>query len=390
MKTSLKELFILHFLNDGVRTTFVILLPFMAKDFSLSLAQVGFLGSSQPLIAALVALPTGYILGRFEGFRLIFMLLLVYSLGALGITFSFSLLLVLFAFYFAALGFGMFHTVGFALTAKSSDSSNIGINMGNFTAIGDIGRVALPPLAVLSSSIIGWRITMGIIGIVGLLLFFIFQLIRQQKDGYLSKAKNNSQNHKDFLKDIIEVFRQKQARYVTISAIIDSLASSPIYVYLPFLFVSYGIDAVKLSIAMGGFFIGSLIGKYLLGRLINKLGNLKVFIFSEICMAIALIFIVQTALFLLLLLLSILLGMFTKGTSPVVQTMFSDLADKEHYHKVFAVSELVIGLAAVVTIILMGGLADKAGIKIVFYLCAALAICAVLPIYLFSKKHLSK
>jgi len=45
-------------LNDGVRTAVITLLPFMAKDISLSLAQVGFLGSSQPLIGALIALPT--------------------------------------------------------------------------------------------------------------------------------------------------------------------------------------------------------------------------------------------------------------------------------------------------------------------------------------------
>src|SRR5258708_107323 len=158
MKPSVKELFILHFLNDGVRTTFVILLPFMAKDISLSLSQVGFLGSSQSLIAALIALPTGFIMGKFEGFRLIFMLLLIYSLGALGISFSFNLPLLFLTYYFAALGFGMFHTVGFALTAKNSDSSNLGRNMGDFTAIGDIGRVALPPLAVLLSSFIGWRV----------------------------------------------------------------------------------------------------------------------------------------------------------------------------------------------------------------------------------------
>jgi len=46
-----------------------------------------------------------------------------------------------------------------------------------------------------------------------------------------------------------------------------------------------------------------------------------------------------------------------KELPPVVQTMFSDLADKEHYHKVFAMSELAIGLAAVVTIVVMGSFA---------------------------------
>lgn len=71
MRTQLKELLILHFLNDGVRTTIIVLLPLIAVDLSLSLTQVGFLGSSQPLIGALLALPTGYILGKLGGYKVI-------------------------------------------------------------------------------------------------------------------------------------------------------------------------------------------------------------------------------------------------------------------------------------------------------------------------------
>lgn len=385
MKTSLKELFLLHFLNDGVRTAIITLLPFMAKDISLSLAQVGFLGSSQSLIGALIALPTGFIMGRFGRFRILFLLLLIYSLGAIGIALSYTLPVLLCAFYFGALGFGMFHTVGFALTAKNSDSSNIGNTMGNFTSIGEIGRVTIPPFALFTTSIIGWRMAIGVLGIGGVLLFFVLQLLKPQKESNQAHSQETPQTHKDFVKDIIIIFKQKSARAVTIAAIIDGLASSPIYVYLPFLLVSYGLTAGTLSIAMGGFFIGSLIGKSLLGRAVHFLGNKKIFIISEICMALSLIVIAQTTQYFFLLLFALLLGMFTKGTSPVVQTMFSALSDKEHYHKVFAVSELAIGLSAVVTIIMMGAIADKAGLKMIFYLSACLATCATVPIYPLSK-----
>lgn len=386
MKTHLKELFLLHFLNDGVRTTLIVLLPFVAKDLSLSLAQAGFLGASQPLLGALLALPTGYIIGRFGGIQVIFTLLLIYSLSVVGIALSFNSSMLFTLYFLAALGFGMFHTVGFALTAKNSLPENVGRNMGNFTSIGEIGRVSLPPLAVFATSLIGWRMTIGTIGIVGIVLFLISRFLSSPKNAHVFSEKNgNPQNHKEFLKDIVFLFSNKQAAYVTLAAIMDSLASSPIYVYLPFLLLSKGITAALLSIAMGGFFIGSLLGKTLLGLSVDKLGNRKVFIISELCMAFALIFIAQSTNYILLLFLSILLGMFTKGTSPVVQTMFSELANKAHYHKVFAVSELFIGLSAVLTITILGGFADRNGILLIFYATALLACMATIPIVVFSK-----
>ncbi len=384
MKMQLKELFLLHFLNDGVRTSFIILLPFIAKDLSLSLTQVGFLGSSQALIAALLALPTGFLMGKFKGFHMILLLLIVYSLAAMGVSLAPNVFILICTYLLASLGFAMFHTVGFSLTAKSSTPGDVGRNMGNFTAIGDIGRITIPTAAVLISSFIGWRTTMVIIGAVGILLFFVFRLTIRSKDIYFS-PNINFQNYKEFFSDIITVFRQKHAISITIVAILDSLASSPIFVYLPFLLVKKGETPFELSIVMGSFFVGSLVGKMLLGRAVDKFGNVAVFIISEICMAISIIFIAYSNQLLLILFFAIMLGVFTKGTSPVIQTMFSQISHKDHYHKVFAVSELVIGLSAVIAIVIMGNIADKVGIMWIFYLTASLAILATLPIYAFSR-----
>ncbi len=383
MKDQFKELLALHFLNDGVRTTLIVLLPFIAKDLSLSLTQVGFLGSSQALIASILALPTGFIAGKIGGFKILTTLLLIYSIGALGISISMSAFALFCMFYLAALGFGTFHTIGFSLTAKTSIPENIGKNMGNFTSIGEIGRVTLPPLAVFATSVIGWRETIGIIAIIGLVLYVISRFTFT-KD--ISPEKHISkQHHVDYLKDIISLFKNKHAISITAAAIIDSFASSPIYVFLPFLLVSKGINTQLLGITMGGFFIGSLFGKSLLGRSVDKLGNVKVFVISEFCMAFALLCISESTQYALLLFFAMLLGIFTKGTSPVVQTMFSELSHKDHYYKIYAVSELTIGFAAVITIIVMGTVADKTNIHMVFYLCALLACLATIPILTFSK-----
>lgn len=388
MKNQLKELLILHFLNDGIRTTIIVLLPLIATDLSLSLAQVGFLGSSQPLLGALLALPTGFILGKFGGYKVILSLLLIYSIGVLGAAFAFNAPILFFTYLLAAVGFAMFHPAGFALTARVSENHNVGRNMSNFTAVGEIGRVALPPIALFIAAIIGWRITIGVIGAIGIILFLIAKLYFPQKDVYtLNTNKNTPENHKQFLKHAFSLFKNKKAARICIAAILDSIASSPIYVFLPFLLISKGSNPFQLSIAMGGFFVGSLIGKSLLGRYSDKLGQSKIFIFSEIIMAILLVLSTLFNEFLLLVLFSVLLGAFTKGTSPVVQSLFSKLTDKDHYHKVFAVSELLIAVASVSSIALLGIVADKSGVAFIFYICSAFAILASLPILIRFQKH---
>lgn len=387
MRTQLKELLILHFLNDGIRTTIIVLLPLIATDLSLSLTFVGFLGSSQPLIGAFLALPTGYILGKFGGYKVILTLLLVYSAGVLIASIATNAPLLLLSYLLAALGFGMFHPAGFALTASISSDTNVGKNMGNFTAVGEIGRVALPPIALLMAAIIGWRITIAVVGSIGIVLFIIARFYTQHRDVYnLSSKKATPENHKEFLKHTFSLMRNKKAALVASAAVIDSIASSPIYVYLPFLLIAKGNTAIALSIAMGGFFVGSLVGKSILGRLADTYGHKNIFVISELCMAVSLICITFANEFLLLTFFAALLGIFTKGTSPVVQTMFSQLTKKNHYHKIFAVSELFITMAAVISISIIGFAADRMGISIVFYSAALFGILACVPIIISNLK----
>lgn len=389
MNKTVRELLTLHFLNDGVRTTFVILLPFIAKDLTINLATVGILGASQPLLGSLLALPTGFIAARAGGFNLLITLLIVYSLGALGIALSFNVWMIILAFTLGALGFGMFHTVGFSLVAKNSGENNIGRNMGDFTSIGEIGRVALPPLAVFSTSLIGWRITFVLVACLGFLAFIFFKLFTKPHESHeFSEKALAHETMREFGGHIKRLFQTRKFLLVTTTAILDSIASSPIYVFLPFLLLAKGLNPWQYGIATGAFFVGSLCGKTLLGRAVDRAGHMQVFIVSELAMAGMLLFLPSLFSFPLLLIASILLGIFTKGTSPVIQTLFSKMANKEHYNKVYAVSEFSIGMAAVVIILILGVVAQKFGISSIFYITAAFGILAVLPCIALIKQKL--
>src|SRR5258705_5754929 len=98
MSTVFIILYVLHFLNDGIRTTFISLLPFIARDLHLSFTQVGFLTASQGALTALLALPAGFFAMKIGGFKILFFALLFYSFGAFGIGFApnVAILIVLF------------------------------------------------------------------------------------------------------------------------------------------------------------------------------------------------------------------------------------------------------------------------------------------------------
>lgn len=381
----------LHVLNDGVRTTFVVLLPFIAKDLLLPYTYVGFLGSFQSLAGTILALPAGFIAARIGGLHLLASLLIIYSLGALGVGFSPNIVLLTIFFALGAIGFGMFHTVSYSVVAKSAEKSSVGKLMGDFTSVGDIGRLGLPPLALFIASLIGWRMTMFFLAAVGFATYVFIRFLSPSKDIYKFRRSSNVEHHRDFFKITLLLLRIEKLLLILFAAIIDSLAGGAMAVFLPFLLLSKGITSQQLAFVMGIYFLGSLLGKSLLGRVVDKFGNAKVFVLSELCMSIILFLLIDTSVIYFIFFLAIFLGAFTRGTNPVVLTMLAGITDQIHYNKVYAVSEISITAASTITGVVMGIVADKAGITTVFYVLATLAFLAIFPILpvLFGKIRLN-
>lgn len=380
---SLKEINILHFLNDGVRSTFVTLLPFIAKDLNINLSTVGFLGSAQPILVSLLALPAGFLAFRFGGFHLLIFLLIFYSAGAFSAAFSPNIFFIILSYFIAAAGFGMFHTVSFSLVAKITDKRSMGKVMGDFSSIGDIGRVALPPACVFLVYAFGWRISMLTIALLGFFAFLTLQYFRPKKEVY-NLDDSKKETHGEFINHIFRLLKQRQLSLTLAAAVIDALASSPIYLFLPFVLLEKGVSLSQYGIIATVFLLGSLAGKTLLGRAVDKIGSLRIFILSEISMAAVLILITQSANFNITLILAFLLGSFTRGTTPIIQSMLSKTSHKIHYDKIFAISEFFIGIAAVTTVISMGVIAEKTNVLFVYYAASFLALIAIVPAFLLS------
>lgn len=377
----------LHFLNDGIRTVFVSLLPFIAQDLHIGLTIVGLLGAAQGFLAAILSIPAGLISNKFSGFSILLISLLVYSIGAVGVALSPNLSFLIPIFFLAVSGFGVFHALGYALTAHASTDSNRGRNMGNFTAVGDIGRSIIPTIALFLAVFIGWRSTMIGIAILGIALFFIFRYYLQIKNNHLlaEKVKTKQQTSKEWMKEMYLLLHDKKMRLVTIGACIDAFAGTPIYIFLPFFILARGINPELLGMFTGAYFVGSLIGKTVLGRAVDKFGNAKIFIMTEICMGVALLLLTFLYNIFALVTLSFFLGLFTRGTTPVVATLFSKVVEKKQYEKVFAISITLLEFTGAISPIVLGLIADKFGLVWIFYISAFLAFISIMPIILYAR-----
>lgn len=63
------HLSLLHIFNDGFQASFVLLLPFIAKDQSLNLTKVGLLGTILNVSGIILAIPAGNIAAKIGGFK---------------------------------------------------------------------------------------------------------------------------------------------------------------------------------------------------------------------------------------------------------------------------------------------------------------------------------
>jgi len=63
--------------------SFLLLLPFIAKDLILNLTQVGFLGTLFNSMSIMLALPAGYIAKKVGGMKTLILALFVYAVGFL-------------------------------------------------------------------------------------------------------------------------------------------------------------------------------------------------------------------------------------------------------------------------------------------------------------------
>jgi len=380
MFSPLAFLNVLHILNDGYQASFLLLLPFIARDLHISLTQIGTLGSFFYLFETVFAIPAGYLGERMGGMRIILLAALLYGAGFLGLSFVGSFAAVVPFFILAGIGFALFHPLAFSLVASWSTKEKRGRNLGDFTAIGDLGRIGISAALTYLAVAIGWRPTASTYGLVVFALFTASLLfLRTDKNRGPESGTPEPVGFKTLIGNRAFIL-------ACITAMFDTAASSSLFIFLPFLLLAKHIPIAVLGSFTGAFFVGNFLGKSLIGRLTDKWGSVRTFIIAELLMAGTIVLLTNSSSIIPIIVFSILLGALTKGTVPARASMAVEAVEHHaRYEKAVGILSFISSIGTAGAPLLYGWLADSHGITSAFYASAVIAVLATIPAIAFRR-----
>lgn len=360
---------VLHMVNDGYVACLPLFLPFITQDISITLSQAGFLGGILHFSGVVLAFPAAFLstyLGSFHtlGYAAIF-IFISYILMFL----AKSYVWVLVAFLVGSLGFGVFHPVAFAAVAKTSQTK-LGTQMGNFTANGDIGRIALSALLTFMIAKLTWEKTA---------LIYAFLPLAAGLAVLLSKRYRYEVSPADTLekKTHHSVFVRPDRRLLLLFTAIftDAFSVASLFLFLPFLFQAKGFDTAIIGSLTGVFFIGNYLGKMVCGRIVELKGVKKVFLVAELLLALTVFSLAFIGNIYLLIGLLIFMGILSKGTVPVLSTFLADTAKdmKVNIDGIYSFYSVLYNGAETVSPLVLGVAAAAWGIEKMFIICAAVS-----------------
>ena len=373
-------IYFLAFLVKGWEVSLLLLLPFIQQQLGITILQVGILSMFLSLFYVLTALFAGHLSEKIGNKGVIGLSIACYGLAWVGISLGnyFPVLVVVYSL--AGIGSGIFMPIANSIIAQISDKER-GKELGNFSAIADLGRVFFSSSTAILFTVLGLfnlSLLFGLMTIVLIALLFFF---------HLSSSKKNSETEQS-VKQSVKIFlilKNKKYLLSVITGIIDSFSSSSLYIFIPFLLLPKGIEITAAGFLTALFFLGYLLGRLLLGRLSDKHGVAKVLIISQVLMAVLIISLVIASNFYLVAAILFILGIVTRGTSPIIRAMVGDsVENKAAFGKAYSFYSFSVNSSSVGGRPLFGFIAGILGINAVFYFAGLVSLLVIIPIYLYN------
>ena len=393
MNTNSKPTFLLnifHVLIDGLFESVPLLLSFMAIAWGSGEKEVGLIISLAVMASTLTGLATKPLSRRFGRLTALIWITALYGAGFFMNAFSANLYFAGGCFILATAGHTVFHSISFSYLSAATDRTELGTALGNFTALGDIGRVPFTALTgfMAASSLAGlpgWRIVSFLYGLGALLFSYWAGVLLFSGKGSTPveppTAATATKNLPDF-----SLLRNSRHALPILANSFDAFGSDRIFTFLPFLLLVKQIEPQKIGLFALLFTLSGFGGKMVCGRLVDRFGARPVFIAAESSMALLLGILVVATQPSLLMGIAFLLGIVTKGTVPAVQTIVANtVEDSAEYDDIFTLNNLSRGATNIVAPLVFGFIAAAPGVIWAYGVMGIAVCCAVLPIAMMKK-----
>ncbi|MEI7579651.1 MAG: MFS transporter [bacterium] len=376
----LRVLYFLNFLSGGISASLLFMLPFIAQDLNFSIGQSGLIKSLFSLSKIVFIFPVIDFAKKYKNKNLIFLGAFLY-ISALILTAAtnqyWQLLLII----------GIVGGIGFTLQSPLAKSELIQQTtnttrhkvISNFGTFSELGKFIITSFVGYTVIFIGWRFTALSFGIIPFVLIGII-FVKSLKIDYIDPVVSTPPLNFRI------ILTNRKLFLALCCSLLDSIASSSVIMYLPFLLLGFKYDPVIVVTINTVILLGSICGKFVLGRLTVKFKTGYVFAFSEFAMVLVALGIGFINHVWVSIILSSIFGIFTKGTGPVNQIMeFNSTKIKSEVTVIGTLDTFIYNIGAMIAAISFGFLGDAFGMSSVFAGFAVVALFAMIPGLLYER-----
>ncbi|MCC7106618.1 MAG: MFS transporter, partial [Chloroflexi bacterium] len=260
----------LHLVNDACFALLFPLLPAIASDLSLSLAEAGLVKTAFSAASSLLQVPAGMLAERWGEYGLLVggNAWVATGLVAMGLAGAFVPLLgVALA---GGLGGNFQHPLAMSLVMRTAPEQRRGTVVGTLNLAGDVGKIAAPLLVLFVAAPYGWRPALIGLGVFGLLFSAAISRLpvedgRHPRSARVSSVRGHSprsdqagQGRAQPAEPAPSVAEREAGRWgmfdprrfatLALVGMLDGSTRSGALAFLPFLLVERGLDPQGVSL----------------------------------------------------------------------------------------------------------------------------------------------
>ncbi|MEM1545200.1 MAG: MFS transporter [Candidatus Methanomethylicia archaeon] len=282
MKSSRKVLLAIlglaHTLNHSFHIALPPLVPLMVREFNVSLSDIGLVATLAYFMYGFGALLGGRLSDKVNVSSVIAITLLLSGLSSLILLFQKSLLIFSISFILISFWASFYHPASNTLLAymfRDTRASAMGIH----GALGSLGQIIIPTIAIVLALVFDWRTPFIILGLVSILTSTYFIKASDMKSTVMVEKDNVESNVERLVLLKITVF-----------TVFIGLYFRGVELYLPtYLKEVKGFTEVLAGIALSIILFSGMIGQILTGRFADVLGDRRVLVTTKIGVVLSLI-----------------------------------------------------------------------------------------------------
>ncbi|KAB0566212.1 MFS transporter [Pseudomonas palleroniana] len=355
-----------HAVHDGLTDVIYVLLPIWQTQFALSYAQIGLLRGAYSGTMAVFQLMASRAAKRWGRMPMLVGGTALAGAAYLLVGQATGLGLLLLALLLGGLGASAQHPLASSMiTDAYEDGGGVKQALSQYNFSGDIGKTLIPGLIGLLLTVVSWRASATLLGLLGLLAAgLLWWLISGQSSLPTASKKAKPLTGKGSATGL---------RALILTGTLDSAVRMGFLTFLPFLLQAKGAGTAGIGLALTLLFIGGAFGKLFCGYLGARIGMMKTVWLTETSTALLIVAAVYLPLAGLMVMLPVL-GLVLNGTSSVLYGAVPDLASAGKREQAFALFYTgTIGGGALAPVVL-GGVGDALGVPVAVMVLAGVLL----------------